>query len=137
MYGEEMWMVLPALLRQGGSKAALAREFRLNRRTIDRYSNAGAVPACGPRACPAELAPDQLAHVIRRLESCPPIRTTTLYREVTKLGYEGTYTSFNRRVRRLREREPAEPEVRFEAAAGIQVQMDWDHSPPPRRYDNP
>ncbi len=44
MYGEEMWMVLRALYRQGWSKAALAREFRLNRRTVDRYIKADGVP---------------------------------------------------------------------------------------------
>ena len=125
MYGEEMWMVLRALYRQGWSKTALAREFRLNRRTVDRYIKAGGVPVYGPRPRPADLAPDQLAHVVRRLEACPPIRSTTLYREVAELGYEGSYASFNRRVRPLRKQEPAEPDVRFETGPGVQTQMDW------------
>jgi hypothetical protein len=81
MYGEEIRMVLRALYRQGWSKTALAQEFRLNWRTVDRRIKQDAGPTYGPRACPAELAPDQLAHVVRRLSACPSIRSTTLYRD--------------------------------------------------------
>jgi transposase len=125
VYGEEIWMVLRALYRQGWTKAALAKEFGLNRRTVTRYIEADDQPGYGPRACPRELAGDQAAHVARRLESCPSIRSTTLYREVRELGYEGSYASFNRRVRKLRTQKPAEPLVRFETAPGDQTQMDW------------
>ena len=63
--------------------------------------------------------------MLRRLETCPSIRSTTLYREVADLGYQGSYPSFNRRVRVLRKREPQEPVVRFETDPGVQTQMDW------------
>jgi transposase len=125
MYGEEIRMVLRALYRQGWSKTALAQEFRFNWRTVDRRIKQDAGPTYGPRACPAELAPDQLAHIVRRLLACPSIRSTTLYREVADLGYEGSYASFNRRVRTLRSKQPEESEVRFETGPGVQTQMDW------------
>lgn len=94
-----------------------------NRRPLCR--DAPEAPAYAGRDCPADLAPDQLAHVVRRLEICKTIRATTLYREVTELGYEASYVSFARRVRLLRTIEPKEPEVRFETDPGVQVQMDW------------
>ena len=125
MYDEEIWMVLRALYRQGWTKSALAREFGLNRRTVNRYIESDDAPTYGPRSCPRELAADQLAHVTRRLASCPSIRTTTLFREVREFGYEGSYASFNRRVAKLRSEEAAEPVVRFETEPGIQTQMDW------------
>lgn len=125
MFNEETWMDLRALHRQGWSIAALAREFNLNRRTVARYVDASEAPAYAGRDCPADLAPDQLAHVVRRLEICKTIRATTLYREVTELGYEASYVSFARRVRLLRTIEPKEPEVRFETDPGVQTQMDW------------
>lgn len=125
MFNEEIWMDLRALHRQGWSIAALAREFNLNRRTVARYVDAPEAPTYAGRDCPADLAPDQLAHVVRRLEICKTIRATTLYREVTELGYQASYVSFARRVRLLRMIEPKEPEVRFETDPGVQVQMDW------------
>ena len=53
MYGEEMRIVLRALYRQGWSKAALAHEFRLNWRTVDRRIKQDETSVYGPRACPA------------------------------------------------------------------------------------
>ena len=118
-------MVLRALYRLGWSKAALAREFGLNRRTVNRYILTDDPPGYGPRACPRDLEADQLAHVTRRLAACSSIRSTMLYREVKELGYEGSYPSFNRRVRALRSKESADPQVRFETDPGVQTQMDW------------
>lgn len=125
MFSEETWMDLRALHRQGWSIAALAREFNLNRRTVARYVNATEAPTYAGRDCPADLTPDQLAHVTRRLEICRTIRATTLYREVKELGYQASYVSFARRVRLLRTIEPKEPEIRFETGPGVQAQMDW------------
>jgi transposase len=125
MFSEEIWMELRALHRHDWSIAALAREFNINRRTVSRYVGKGEPASYGPRACPADLSEHQLAYVRRRLEVCRTIRATTLYREVTELGYAGSYPSFARRVRLLRTIEPPEPEVRFETDPGVQAQMDW------------
>lgn len=125
MFSEEIWMELRALHRHGWSIAALAREFNLNRRTVARYVSSDEPATYGPRSCPADLTESQLAHVRRRLDVCSKLRATTLYREVTELGYGGSYPSFARRVRLLRTIEEKEPEVRFETDPGIQAQMDW------------
>jgi transposase len=125
MFSEELWMILRALHRQGWSIAALAREFNLNRRTVRRYVDTDLAPGYAPRACPADLNEAQLAHVVRRLGVCGTLRATTLYREVTELGYAGSYPSFARRVRGLRQQQHQEPTIRFETDPGVQTQMDW------------
>jgi transposase len=125
MFSEEIRMELRALHRHGWSIAALAREFNINRRTVARYVGSDEPASYGPRACPADLSEAQLAHVIRRLDICHKIRVTTLYREITELGYAGSYPSFARRVRLLRTIEPTEPEVCFETDPGVQAQIDW------------
>ena len=126
MFDEEIWMELRALHRQGWSISELARKFNLNRRTVARYVAAEDAPTYAQRACPAELNEAQLAYVKRRLEICKTIRATTLYREITAdHGYTGSYVSFARRVRALRPAEIKEPEIRFETAPGVQVQIDW------------
>jgi transposase len=126
VFDKEIWMELRALHRQGWSISELARKFNLNRRTVARYVAADDAPSYGQRHCPAELSEAQLAYVKRRLAICSTLRATTLYREVTDdLGYGGSYVSFARRVRVLRPLEVKEPEVRFETAPGVQVQIDW------------
>ena len=126
MFDEEIWMELHALHRQGWSIAELARNFNLNRRTVARYVASDAPRGYAKRMCPAELNEAQRAFVTRRLEICSTIRATTLYREVTaEHDYTGSYVSFARRVRALRPDQVKEPEVRFETAPGVQVQIDW------------
>jgi transposase len=127
MQCEEDWAVMHALHQgHGWSIARIAREFDVSWRTARRYATAETVPRYRPRARPAELAPAQAAHVVRRLGAHPELRATTLYREVQELGYAGSYPSFARRVRVLRPVGPeADPEVRFETDPGVQVQADW------------
>lgn len=109
MFDQEIWMELRALHRQGWSISALAREFNLDRRTVRRYVDAPELPAYAPRLCPADLSEEQSAYVLRRLAVCNKLRATTLYREITELGYEASYVSFARRVRLLRSTEIAIP----------------------------
>jgi transposase len=125
MIDEETWMVLRALYRQGWNITELAREFGINWRTARPHAEADEPPRYTPRPCPADLTDEQLAFVKRRLGVCASLRATTLYREVTELGYAGSYPSFARRVRSLRGEQPAEPSVRFETDPGGQTQMDW------------
>ena len=126
MIDEETWMELRALHRQGWSISALAQEFNLNRRTVRRYVDAGQTPAYPVRACPADLTEEQAAYLRRRLATCSKLRATTLFREITELGYEASYVSFARRVRLLRATaDDTEAEARFETDPGVQVQMDW------------
>jgi transposase len=132
--GQEGWMqceedraVMHALhVGHGWSIAQIAREFDVNWRTAKRYAESEGVVRYPERERPAELSDSQLAHVRRRLAVCPALRATTLYREVTELGYTGSYPSFARRVRALRPvDEVLDPPLRFETDPGVQVQADW------------
>lgn len=125
MESEETWMELHVLHRHGWSISALAREFGLNWRTARRYATAPAPPRYPRRVCPAELTPAQLAHVERRLAANPGLRGTVLLRELRELGYSASVASLRRRLRVLRPAAVAEPLVRFETGAGIQIQADW------------
>lgn len=127
MQCEEDWLVMHALhAHHGWSISKIATEFGVNWRTARRYATSEAVPRYGPRQRPAELTEAQLAHLQRRLDRCPDLRATTLYREVRELGYDGSYPSLARRVRAIRPRdEETDPVVRFETDPGVQVQVDW------------
>jgi len=119
-------MELHVLHRHGWSIAALAREFGLNWRTAKKYATVDAPPRYRTRVCPAELSAAQLAHVERRLATCPDLRVTVLLRELgDAYGYGGSYASLRRRVVELRPRDEAEPEIRFETDPALQTQGDW------------
>ncbi|SRR6266511_3206513 len=127
MQCEEDRVVMHALHQgHGWSITRLAREFDVNWRTAKRYATADDVVRYSERERPAELTESQLAHVRRRLATCPGLRATTLYREVTELGYSGSYPSFARRIRAERPvAEVLDPPMRFETDPGKQVQADW------------
>jgi len=125
---EELWMELRVLHQHGWSVSALARHFKLNRRTVTRELRAERPPGYPPRAPLHPFSVAQLAHIERRLAVCPVIRSTDLHRELrTEYGYGGSYWTFLRQVRSLRPRVVREPEVRFETLPGVQVQADWKH----------
>lgn len=128
MQSEELWMDLRALRRHGWSISALARKFRLNRRTVRRELAGERPRGYGPRPPRQQLSEAQLAHVRRRLLVCPEIRGTDLHRELAgDYGYRASYPTFQRSLRQLRAASPREPVVRFETAPGLQLQLDWKH----------
>jgi transposase len=123
---EEIWMDLRALHRHGWSVSALAREFHINRRTVNRELEA-IEPRRYPRRSPQNpLTPSQLAHIEHRLAVCPALRTTDLHHELqSEYGYAGSSPTFRRQLAPLRTPLLVEPEVRFETAPGVQTQADW------------
>jgi len=125
---EDIWMDLRALHRHGWTVSALAREFKINRRTVVREL-AAERPRQYPLRTPKHPLTDaQLAHVERRLSVCPRIRGTDLQRELKRdYGYRGSYPTFQRDLRQLRTRAATEPVVRFETLPGRQTQADWKH----------
>jgi len=127
MQCEEDWLVMHVLFaHHGWSISKIAREFGVNWRTAQRYATSEAVPRYRPRERPAKLTEAQLAYLERRLDRCSDLRATTLYRELSELGYRGSYPSLARRVRAIRPRdEDTDPVVSFETDPGIQAQVDW------------
>jgi transposase len=125
MQSEEDRIVMHVLYaKHGWSISEIAREFGVNWRTARRHA-LDVTAIYGPRPCTRELSDAQLAHVTRRLAVCPVIRVTTLHRELVDLGYNGSYDSLRRRVNALRPPAEREPEIRFETAPGVQLQIDW------------
>lgn len=128
MQCEGIGMSLRVLRSHGWSITALAREFGLNWRTVKRAAESEEPRHYPERAKPKALTPAQLAHVQRRLEVCTGIRGTIVNGElVADYGYQGSYPTFARQLRRLRPALVVDPEIRFESAPGHQAQADWAH----------
>jgi transposase len=144
MIGRETRVLLRHYLEQGMSKAALARELGISRRTIYHWIETGQLDRelddepirYKPR--PAVLTKlDPYKAIIReRLREFPELTAVRLLAEIRAAGYPGGYTQLKEYVRKVRPRPPADPVVRFETPPGLQGQVDFAHFRFPwgRRY---
>ena len=133
MYGTEKHVLLRHYLEQGMSKAAMARDLGVDRRTIYRWIEAGEldrdrddeVVLYGPRA-PKSTKLDPYRGIIEvRLETYPRLTAVRLLEEIRAAGYRGGYTQLKEYVRKVRPRPPEDPVVRFETPPGHQGQVDF------------
>ena len=102
MESEELWMEQHVLHQHGWSVSALARHFKLNRRTVRRELDAEA--SAGIRSAPrgTRSPPPSWAHIEHRLRVSPALRATDLHNELrSEYGYLGSYWTFLRQVRAL------------------------------------
>ena len=130
----ETRVLLVHYLEQGLSKAAIARQVGIDRRTVYRWIEAGELdpdPETGLLPKPARRAPqpcklDPYRQIIRtRLETYPELSAVRLFEEVKAAGYPGAYTQLKEFVREIRPKPEPEPLVRFETEPGHQAQVDF------------
>lgn len=133
MYGREKHVLLRHYLERGMTKAAIARELGVDRRTVYRWIEAGDLDRdcdeIGVRYRPRAPRPTKLdpykGIIETRLEAYPELTAVRLLDEIRLAGYDGGYTQLKEYVRRVRPRPPADPVVRFETAPGQQGQVDF------------
>ena len=129
MYGWERLVLLKHLLDRGLSKAAIARELDVSRRSVHHWIATGQLErdltTPGPRVrvgAPTKLAPYH-AIITTRLETYPALSAVRLFDEVRAAGYAGGISQLRAFVAATRP-EP-EPVVRFETPPGHQAQVDF------------
>jgi transposase len=129
----EIRVLLRHLLDQGLSKAAIARQVGVNRRTINRWLaegqldrdvETGQVPRPVRRTRPTKLEPYK-AIILARLESYPELTAVRLFEELKAAGYPGGISQLRDYVAQVRPKPAPEPLVRFETEPGHQAQVDF------------
>jgi transposase len=132
MYRWDTLVLLKHYLDSGLSKAAIARQLGVSRRTLygwladgtlDRDLPADAPPRQRVRG-PTKLAPF-LPLVRTRLDTYPALSAVRLFAECRAAGYAGGYSQLTAAVAELRPRPERPPVVRFETAPGQQAQFDF------------
>src|ERR1044071_7729640 len=88
-----------ALRARGWSVSAIARHLGRDRKTVRAYLSGEREPGRRRRAGPGRFAPFVSCCKIRFGDD-PHLWATTLFDEVAALGYEGSYPSFTRELRR-------------------------------------
>jgi transposase len=133
MYGREQRVLLRHYLERGLSKAEVARELGVSRRTLYNWIDGGQLDRqldewpvrYTPR--PAKACKlDQFRSIIdTRLAEFPRLTSMRLFAEIRAAGYSGGYTQLKEYVRRMRPAPAADPVVRFETPPGQQAQVDF------------
>lgn len=127
MIGNEEFMEIKVLRRQGKSLRAIAAEVGCAVNTVRRHLEQPDLPRYAKRrSVRPKLGPFE-AYLRERIASAGAERipASVLAREIRERGYRGTDRQVLRLVRELRPRPAEEPLVRFETAAGEQMQVDW------------
>jgi transposase len=129
MLTEEDDVEIHALARRGWSKSAIARHTGRDRKTIRKYLDG---PATAREPVPSALEPFR-TYLTARFEDDPHALGTVLHRELVGLGFDRSYPTLVRELRRL-ELRPAcqccragglDVTVRLEHEPGEELQLDW------------
>ena len=127
-----------ALHRQGWTISAMARHLGHDRKTIRAYLTGGRVAGQRTTAAPDPFKP-YAAYCTQRLKDDPHVWATTLFDEVTALGFTRSYPSFTRDLRSHGVRPHCEPcssskgreHTVIEHPPGEETQWDWLELPDP------
>ncbi|MGF6292537.1 IS21 family transposase [Paraburkholderia youngii] len=128
MISYEGYMQIRILHKQGKSLRAIACEVGCSVNTVRKYLATQDAPTFRPAATPREsiLKPFE-AYLRERIASAAPdwIPATVLWREIQSKGFDGGERIVRKFVVTLRPVPAPDPLVRFETAAGDQMQVDW------------
>ena len=113
-----------ALRKRGWSISAIARHLGRDRKTIRAYLTGVREPGKRKRAAPDPFAPF-IPYVTARLQEDPHVWATALYDEVVALGFNRSYPTFTRALRRLTLR------PHCEACAGVKGRPTIEIAHPP------
>jgi transposase len=131
MLTQEDDVEIHALAARGWTKAAIARHTGRDRKTISKY-------LARPRGEQRDRAPSCLepfrGYLEARFEDDPHVEATVLYRELVEAGFDRSYPTLVRELRRLQlrpvclvcqHRRGRAPTVEIEHPAGEEIQWDW------------
>jgi transposase len=138
MLAWELVVEVQALRSQGWTVSAIARHLGVSRLTVRRYLSGEQTPGVRARSVPDRFA-EFVEYCRLRLTADPHLWASTLFDEVTALGYSGSYASFTRAIRQ-RELRPACAACKqaktvdravIEHPPGAETQWDWVELPDP------
>ena len=136
MLAWELVVEAQALRSQGWTVSAIARHLGVTRSTVRRYLSGEQSPGMRARSAPDPFA-EYVEYCRLRLAADPHLWATTLFDEVTALGYSGSYPSFTRAIRQraLRpvcaacKQNASADRASIEHPPGAETQWDWVELP--------
>jgi transposase len=127
MLGQEGYVEIHVMHRQGMSIKAIGRELGVSRNTVRRYLRSEKVPERQARSAKPTKLDGYRGYLKSRVEVAHPdwIPATVLFDEIRALGYCGCVRTVSGYLATLKPRAKEDPLVRFETPPGQQMQVDW------------
>lgn len=126
MLTQGLWAEIRVMSRMGKSIKKISRELLISKNTVKKALRQELHQTYQRQNCKAGLLSEFMPFLLERVPQLD-FNATTLYRELKKQGYLGSYTLVKRAVRPLREtyRQIEAATSRFETPPGLQAQVDW------------
>ena len=127
MLGQEGYVEIQVMHRQGVSIKAISRELGVSRNTVRRYVRSDRVPEARRRSAKPTKLDGYRGYLKARVEAARPdwIPATVLFNEIALLGYSGGVRTVSGYLATLKPPAKDDPLVRFETPPGQQMQVDW------------
>ena len=127
MLGQEGYVDIHVMHRQGMSIRAIERELGISRNTVRKYLRAAQVPEAVQRSAKPTKLDGYRDYLKARVEAARPdwIPATVLFDEIAALGYPGGLRIVSGYLATLKPQRRDDPLVSFETAPGRQMQVDW------------
>jgi transposase len=123
----EVYVEIQLLKKHGKSLRQIAEEVGCAVNTVRRHLDLAQMPKYERKSKRVTKLAAYEGYLRERQASAKPswIPATVLYREIAAKGYQGGMSQLRAFLRSLRSNQTAEPVIRFETAAGEQMQVDW------------
>lgn len=114
------------LKQDGHSISEIARRLNMDRKTVRKKLAMGlAPPSYKTRPAVTSILEQFKPYLAHKIEQHPGLSATRLFREITAMGYTGSYTTLTEHLRTIRPPKSTQFERRFETAPGLQAQVDF------------
>lgn len=127
MLGQEGYVEIHVMHRQGMSIKAISRELGVSRNTVRRYLRSGTMPEPQARSAKPTKLDGYRGYLKSRVEAAHPdwIPATVLFDEIRVFGYSGGVRTVSGYLATLKPKRKEDPLIRFETPPGKQMQVDW------------
>lgn len=127
MLGQEGYVEIQVMFRQGMSIKSIGRELGISRNTVRRYLRSDVVPEANTRARKPTKLDAYRGYLKARIGAAHPdwIPATVLFDEIQTLGYAGGVRTVSSYLATLKPKVAEDALVRFETPPGRQMQVDW------------
>ena len=127
MLGQEDYVDIQVMYRQGVSIKAIGREFGVSRNTVRRYLRSDVFPEAKTRGKKPTKLDGYRGYLKARVSAAQPdwIPAAVLFEEIRALGYGGGIRTVSSYLALLMPKGQDDPLVRFETPPGRQMQVDW------------
>jgi transposase len=120
----EVFMDIFSLRREGFSMRAIAKKLGIHRNTVKKYLESKVLPTYRKtKRKPSKLDPYQ--QIVRDFLEEDDYRATWVYDRLRNLGYDGSYETVKKYVRRIKDQNTRLAYIRFETEPGMQGQVDF------------